>query len=387
MQQKLHWEYMKKFSILELFLFSSILFIILLNFFFLIASYKNVYLSKFDAEKAEKIYQSSQFAKRAEDRRFIIEDPDLYSLAGYQYLRGTSPSDLVFEHPPLLKYLFGLSLFIFGNANIIQSLFGVLFLVVLFSISKEILKNRTLALIPILLLSFDGVFKTQFVFPFLDLGHLLIISLAIFFFLKAKDNRNFYVASTLFLSLVPVSKYLGAVIIPLLLGFVLIQRRKDFAYLAGLLIILIPLVYFASYLAFFFSGRGFLDFIFLHEKIFRLYRSYLPDYPWGEIWRMLATGNWRVWFGPNPLIRILEWNILWPLTLFATFISFFFAKKETEAFLLILLWAFLYLLSASFHVVFPRHLLLYLPFGYILLTFVGQKLIKEGLLYASRYRR
>lgn len=376
---------MRKFSNLEPFIFFVLLLVLVANIAFSIFSKRDAYLAKFDFVKTDNLYRFSQFAPKEENRKFIIEDPELYSYSGYQYLRGTNPGLLNTEHPPLAKYFFGASIFLFGNATYIQSIFGVLLLLLIFLIAKEIFKDRILSLIPPLLLSFDGIFQDQFVYPFLDLSHVLFISLAILFFLKAKNDGRFYFLSSLFLGATIASKYLGFAIIPLLAVFVVLRRKQDLRiFLPSLL--LIPTVFLLSY-AHVFLTEGIGGFISLHGQIFRLYRSYLPNYPWGEIWRMLFFGDWRVWFGPTPFIRVGEWNLFWPLSLGSLFFALALLKKSSEALVVIILWAFLYLISASFHVIFPRHLILYLPFAYILLTFVGQKLIEGGLLYVNRYRR
>lgn len=361
------------------YIFSFLLIIVVIfNLVTLVARNKDIYLAKFDFQKTHELYINSQFASDPNERRYIIDDPELFSYAGYQYVRGVNPTDINFEHPPLVKYFFGISIFLFGNASIIQILFGVLLLITIYLIGKEIFRNHSLSLLPLVFLSSDSLFQNQFIYPYLDLAHILIITTAILFFLKAARDKRYYFLSAFFLGLLVISKYLGFIAIPMLVAYCFLRRRDDFFLYLKYIFVIVPLVYLLTYLTFFSASSNLVDFIFLHEKIIRLYRSYLPEYPWGEIWRILVLGDWRVWFGSEPFAKVMEWTILWPLSLIATFIALLFLRGEkNEALDLSVLWSLLYPLSASFHVIFPRHVLPYLPFGYILLTFAIQKFAEK----------
>ena len=51
-----------------------------------------------------------------------IDDNTLYQYAAEAYLRGEDPTTINFEHPPLGKYLFGLSLQLFNQVLVINIL-------------------------------------------------------------------------------------------------------------------------------------------------------------------------------------------------------------------------------------------------------------------------
>jgi len=358
-------------------IFLFLLLLLILNILFQIYKNWGYYTAPFNFQTLATVYRFSQFAQKPEDRKLIIEDNDLFAYSGYLYLKGVSPSEIQIEHPPLTKYLFGLSVLVFHNPNVIQIFFGIGLLIIIYLIGDRIFKNKTWSLLPPLVVSFDGIFQEQFALSYLDLSHGFFISCAILFYLKAASNKKYYWLTSIFLGATLMSKYMGFVVIPLLIFYTFFKRKRDIKIFAYSLILL-PLIYLLNYTALFLRGGNILyNFFDLHLQIFRLYRSYLPNYPWGEIWRLLATGQWRVWFGNSEFIRVAEWNIFWPLTLVSLIVGVFMIKKsKNEAFIIVTLFALLYLITNSFHVIFPRHLLVYLPFGYILLVLMVEKLFR-----------
>ena len=363
--------------------FVIVILILFLNLVFFVFESRNFYLKPFETEKTEKVFNFSQFAQNSENRKFIIEDWDLFALAGYHYIKGDNPAEINFEHPPLSKYFFGLSILIFGNPNVIQIFFGLGILILIFLIGKRIFESNFLASIPPLIFSFDQVFLQQFKLSMIDLVQTFFIALSFLVFEKALRDKKFYFFLGVILGAVIATKYLGVAIFGVYFLYLLFKKRQDIKFYLGSVVIA-GIFYFLSWFGFFLNGKILADFVRLNVDIIRLYRSYLPDYPFGEIWRLLATGNWRVWFGETPNIAVSEFWIFWPLSLISLVAATFLARKLDNLFLtLTVFWSWLYLISASFHVIFPRHLLLFLPFGAILLVYV----VKEVVVYVGRHRR
>lgn len=66
-----------------------------------------------------------------------IGDDGLYAFAGYYYLfQGGDVSAVNFEHPPLGKYLIGVSIFLFGNENVINIIYFALILIITYKIGQ-----------------------------------------------------------------------------------------------------------------------------------------------------------------------------------------------------------------------------------------------------------
>ena len=256
-------------------------------------------------------------------------------------------------------------------------------MILIFLIGKRIFNSNFLAAIPPAIFSFDRVFLQQLKLSMIDLIQTFFIALSFFLFEKALKDKKFYFFLGIILGAVIATKYLGVAIFGVYFLYLLFKKRQDIKFYIGSVIVA-GIFYFLSWTAFFLNGKTISDFVRLNIDIARLYRSYLPDYPVGEIWRLLATGNWRVWFGETPNIAVPEFWIFWPLSLISLVGATFLARKLDNLFLtLIVFWSWLYLISASFHVIFPRHLLLFLPFGTILLVYS----LKEVVNYVNWYRR
>jgi len=88
----------------------------------------------------------------------IFSDDKLYALASWRYITGTTPDVINFEHPPLAKYLIGLSELAFMNQALLSLIFSVFTLMLVFLISKKILHIFPFTLLPILILSMDKLY-------------------------------------------------------------------------------------------------------------------------------------------------------------------------------------------------------------------------------------
>ena len=298
-------------------------------------------------------------------------DEDLRTYAALEYLQGQDPSRINFEDPPLVKYLFGISYVLFANILLLQFLFAIGILVCTYLMGRAIGLSSRLALLPLFLLSFDGLFVQKSQTVNLDLPQLFFILIA----LRILMNKKFAPYSLILLGLsvgtAMASKVLFTGLLLLLFALsVLFFRKIPQVSKAASLVAMVSLgVYIFSYVVFFFS-HPVMDFVALHLSIARLYRSYVPEYPWFEIWRVLILGRWRTWFASPSIQPVEEFWLVWPSSAFLTF-SLLFTQIRLRRLPLIpeqilLAWLVVYLGFQSTHVVFPRYLLLALPLFYIL---------------------
>src|SRR3990167_1849764 len=103
------------------------LLLLILSFFYLfsvILQNKKLYTEKFDPKLYEKKYYQSQWV--VPNSKNIISDEDLFTYAGYKYIKGLNPILINPETPHLGKYLIGLSIVLFNNQRV-MSLFIALF--------------------------------------------------------------------------------------------------------------------------------------------------------------------------------------------------------------------------------------------------------------------
>ena len=131
--------------------------------------YHQTFTQKFDFQKLDHLYKKSQFAKDTSDRQLIIQDHDLYAYAGWTYLATGNLETVNIEHPPLGKYLVGLSILLFGNQNIGQLFWGFLFLLLFYQLTLKITKNVFLSLLIVFLFSLEKIFQDQLTHSLLNL--------------------------------------------------------------------------------------------------------------------------------------------------------------------------------------------------------------------------
>lgn len=305
-----------------------------------------------------------------------IDDPELYVLAGNHYVRGESPTAINWELQPLTKYFFG----IFGNIPLlVQYLYALGIFYLLFTLSKKILlrSNVFVHLIPGLLFLTDNLTLEQLTKTYLDLGQTFFILLFIYYLWRyiSSSYRVSYVSIAL--GLVALSKSFSIGILLGLSAFIaiyLIDKQKLGKYLRSLYISI--LVYLLGYTVFFVYHKP-LDFLILHIDILRYYKSYVPEYPKGEIFRIIFTGQWRTWWDNHDLIRVYSWSILWPISLLSTLTLIKLKMRQNPLIFISTLWIVIYLLFVSLRLVFPRYLLPILPFAYLNLTYLLFHIVPE----------
>ncbi len=326
-----------------------------------------------NVRQLREIWLHSQYNLNGEYEFFgNMSDEDLRTYAALEYVQGKDPTEINFEDPPLAKYLFGISYLLSGNILLIQFIlsFGVLLCTSI--IARQIGLSQSLSLIPALVLAFDPLFIERSQTVNLDMPQLFFILTAILLLVLPKKTRRVLIALGIVVGAAIASKaiFVG-VLLYLYSMFILWSRKAKGKAESMLLITLMSLgVYLTSYLVFFIN-HSIVDFLWLHVDIARLYRSYLPDYPWFEIWRILLIGEWRTWF-TDPLIQpVKEYWVAWPLSTFLALPIFGYltlkrqVNKEAST---IFGWLMLYLLFQSTHVVFPRYILLALPLLYVLVA-------------------
>lgn len=302
-----------------------------------------------------------------------IDDPELYVLSGTHYLAGSSPVSINWELQPLTKYLFGISMRFFGNPMIIQYVMGVITLVLLYLLSKRLM-SPLLSLIPPLLLLVDPVFIDQLNAPYLDLSVVMWLLIYLLFLSRAKYHLDWWWGGVA-LGALALSKSFSLGIIVAGLGFVAMYHTYLRFYIKSILIAI--LIYCLGYVMFFVRGGSIADFVTLHLDILRFYKSYVPEYPKGEILRLIFTGQWRTWWGDKGLVASPLYSLLWPLSTITALFALT-QKWLRQKLSLHLLWIFISLVFISLRLLFPRYLLPVLPSMYLVLVYcvlqIGKKI-------------
>lgn len=360
--------------------------VITIFLFLRLIPYSDSFLKPFDLEKITKTYQGSQFAPLPQHRQEVIQDWDLYPYAGVVYLTTGDLGKINIEHPPLGKYLLGISYLIFANPAIVQLPLAVIFLFFVFLIAKKFLKNEWLALtIPLLLLT-EPMFIFQATHSHIDLflATMTLIFIWLVICTQKSKPKNFILIGFI-LGIIAGIKFPAVAMILAFSYFLtwVLRSRKDpwqFLIIFGLTIAVYLTVY-SPFLA----NYGFPAFIDLQLKALKLHLSHVPEYPPLAPMRVMFFNQWPTWWDANnPLSQTTEWQITWPFLAFGMLASPILYRKtgSKKSILFILLFCWIYFIFINSRLFFPGYLLVILPYLYLFLILelkLAIKFIKKFL--------
>ncbi len=349
----------------KLILFAILFAVFFVHLLFIIVGYSKEYTTPFDSAYWTQRYQQSQWV--VPNSQNSIGDDGLYAYAGWNYITGGNPALLNAEIPPLGKYIIGFGEILFGNQNVLILLIGILCLGVFYLLNLKLFSNKLLAFIPVVLFSFDPLFTSQLRAPYLDTTYLLFLLLTLYFTLLKK-----YILVGIFLGCFAATKFpLGSLFIfaPITVWVYLFDKKRIKTFLFSMVFLL--LIFLFSYSMYFIKGGTFLGFLGVQKWIIHFYSTGVKA-SYGIVYPMILFGKWYTWFGG--VQKVLEWTILWPVSFIGSIFAFLAfiieymrdrkMKIEYSGRILIALWVISYLVFLTFTPVFPRYLLLLLPFMY-----------------------
>lgn len=353
----------------------------------------NIYpalLTRFDYSALEQRYKN--WMADPGNVEWFISDSDIYAYAGGRYVRGASPDEINFEHPPLAKYMIGLSELLFNNPNVLSGALGVFSLLILYEISKRLLGSPLFALIPVYILSLERIFILFSSVSMLDIYLVFFLLLSILLFADADSDAKLLLGGVI-VGLGTACKLTAPLAIPSLF-IAVIARRKKKAWKGLIQCILVALLaYCSTYAWFFVLGHDVPDFLGLQWKMlmFQFGTRYGVGYPPGRLLLTLLTGivgpETRKIFYVDEISRSITvvtmhglmmepaYNPLtWPLCLSAAIMSFYESiKTRNMALLQQCVFIFSFLVPFSVAMGFVWYLLPVLPIGFLLLTNVLAK--------------
>ena len=305
----------------------GILVFIILNLSVFIVTRKSNFLRKFDPVSLGELYTNSQYV--IGDRSVGgIGDDGLYAFAGYYYFfQQGDISSVNFEHPPLGKYLIGLSIYLFQNENVINLVYFVLLLVTTYFLALKLTQNKIISILSVSILSINPLLLDHLIRSQLDLPFTLFFILALYTFICSLDRYKLIFISSLFWGLAFATRFFP-VLIPIevyLLYFIIRHERKMLkSYLISLLII--PLIYLVSHISFFIYHPSLHEFI--RHKIWMLswYRG--SPISIGNIWRNIFTGEYIDPAGK--LVANEHWNVRLPVIITLSLIPFLQKKVRNQ---------------------------------------------------------
>ena len=302
------------------------------------------FTNPFNPEYYGKLYSQSQYVVGSLSEGGIGDD-GLYAFAGYYYLFGAGDvSSVNFEHPPLGKYLIGLSILLFGNQNIINIIYFVLLLVVTFHLAKAVGLGRFGSWICILVVGLDPLFLDHLLRSLLDLPFTLYFVSAVYFFLKGLKTTKYFLLSNILWGAAFSTRFFPAFVFVYLLELTYIvwlkKSVKQFLYTS----LTIPVVYLLTHIMFFVYHPSFVEFL-RHKRWMLSWFSGSVSIA-GNIWRSLMSG-WYI--NPSGLLRRSDhWWITVPVVVASAALSPLVKNLNSKSVLYLYLLSLLYIVNLTF---------------------------------------
>ena len=348
----------------------------------------NIYpslLTRFDHVALEERYKNHMADPGNLD--WFLSDSDLYAYAGWRYVTGTSPDEINSEHPPLAKYLIGISEVLFNNPNAIGVALAVSSLLILYKLSKRLLGRSLFALVPVYMLSLERIFIASSSTSTLDIYLAFFLLLSVY--LSGDDSDAKLIVGAVALGLASACKLPALLVAPVVFLPIIAKRRKRAWKLVVQGTLAAVLAYCLCYAQFFVAGHGLADFFELQQRMIleqygmRYERAHSP----GRLLLTLLTGiigpETRTWIIVDEAARLFvtvatkhglsiatEFNPLtWPLCFSGAVLSTCQAiKKKNIKLFQQCAYFFTLLVPLSLGQSFVWYLLPVLPVGFLLLT-------------------
>lgn len=345
--------------------FVSITFIYLIVLFF---KTPQIFSYQFNPSLVEKYLCSQDIPYEPPCKRLFLSDGDIHIAASYLYARGSDPTAYNFQHPPLIKYLYGFSILLFNNPYFMQILLGILLLLFTYILSLKVFRKVSVSFLACLLLIIDPLFINLSASALLDLGQAVL--LFFYFLLMLYYKENFFLQGVA-LGLLFTAKFWGGSLffVFILASYLLYKHELNLKkYFFHLLIafIVFSLVYIRTFL----DKNGFFNIIFFEFKVLKYWFSHSVASIFGSSIFLFLTGYLQSWWGKKSLIKTDTWFLMWPLLFLVSIqkLILMFIKKQFNKEFLIVFIPVGYLIYLGVQAPFARYFILVLPFFYMILA-------------------
>lgn len=348
----------------------AVFFILILAIYLITLFFRNphIFSYKFNESLIKKYFCSQDISHEPPCKRLFLSDGDIHIAAGYLYAKGSDPIVYNFQHPPLIKYLYGYSILLFHNPYFVQIGLGILFLFLTYLLSFKIFEKAQISLLACLLLIADPLFLGLSSNTLLDLGQGVFL---LFYFLLILFYEESFLLQGIALGLLFGSKFWGgSLFFILIIAFYLLYKRrfnlKRYLVHFSIAIVIFSLVYIKTFI----DKGGFFNILFFELKTFKYWLQHSVTSIYGSSLFLFLTGYLKSWWGNNSLIKGDTWSIMWPVIFIVTVFRFIklLIKKEINLEFLITFIPVSYLFYLGVQAPFTRYFILILPFFYIVLA-------------------
>lgn len=330
------------------------LYILIFTYILFVFLNKNYFFQKFDPTIVNKYLKSQDIfdPKDLIKDRVFVSDAEIYQASGYLYATGSSPIEYNFQHPPLLKYLFGYSIKFFNLPLIPNIVFGLILIFEVYILGNLLFKSKFVGFVSSILLLMDPVFKEVSIYSLLDLGQITFI---MGFLITSLFYQKYFVISGVLLGLALASKFYSPIFIFLILIYIYKLVNKKFNLKTEIITLIIAIFVFSLCYIKTFS----INFPFYQAKIIKFMIDHNKALSWGKVIPIFFKGY-----------------LLWTISFIATF-YLLLKQKFTSIQFLFLIIPIIYFITMTFQIPFTRYFILILPFSYLGLAKVIQNMLKR----------
>jgi hypothetical protein len=336
---------------------------------FILVKHKSSLSYSFDQGLVDK-YLRSQDIEDTKDEikdRIFLSDSDLYIASGYLYSRGNDPTKYNFQHPPLIKYLYGYSIRLFNNPFIVQMFLGAILVTLTYFLGMKTFKNRLVSVLGTAFLFLDPVFSSMFGEALLDLGQ---ASFSLLYVISVLFYPTSFIFQGATLGLFASSKFWSTSLffIAILYGYKLLNKKETVSFKALFLSFVFAFITFSlTYLKSFIENGGLFNIVFFQGKVLKFMIDHNSAVLVGGPAILFLTGYFSNWWRDG-ISRVGQWTILWPISFVNSLYQMIKIRKIKLEFLFFFL-PVAYLLYISGQVPFPRYFIIILPYFYLGLAY------------------
>lgn len=376
----------------------TILLVIAVYFLSLYLRQPQIFTNRFDSNLIDQYFLCQDIPNEVPGKRVFISDGEIHQAAGYLYWQGYDPTEINFQHPPLIKYLFGLSIELFSNPFIPQIIFGVALIYLTYIYGSRVFQSHQIGFMASLLLAVDPLLSSLSADALLDLGQAVFI---LAYILVSINQKSSYFWQGVFLGLVAASKFWAGALFFLVLTFVYkLVAKKEFNknFIKKILnkkllkqtvnhfslqLLVAFIIFCITYLPSFVYRRGAFNIIFFELKTLKYWFNHsISSVPFASL-ILFTTGYFRTWWD-NTIVKTPAWTILWPISFFISLFTagkYLLNKQKVNRQIFLNLLPVLYLVYLGVQAPFERYFIIVLPFLYLQLA---KSII---LLLSSLFRR
>ena len=337
----------------------------------------HIFHYRFNNNIINRLYLSQAIPHEVNGKRIFLSDDDVYLSTGYLYAKGDDPSYLNFEHPPLIKYLFGFSVRWFSNPYIIQIIFGCTIIAGLYYIGLKFFKHPMIPILSTLLLIIDPLFLDLSSRLLLDLG---LTAFMILYFITSLSNKDSYFLPGLILALFAGSKFLSTAMFFVLIinGYKIYTKKFQFKPFL-LHLIVAACFYCLFYTQSFIIHHGQFNIVWHLLKTCKYWFVHNTTSFFGASTVLYLTNYYQSWWGNFNILRGSIWSILWPISFFISLIIVkdVIIKRKITMIQFIGIIPILYFIYLGIQIPFTRYFILILPFSYLTLSNIIYKFINK----------